>query len=98
MERYGSDKPDTRFGFELKSLNDVVKDTEFKVFADALANGGDVRGICIDGGSPKFSRKDIDKLTDQTKHYGRERRRMAPRGRRGDQILRQQIFQPGAAG
>ena len=70
MERYGSDKPDTRFGFELKSLNDVVKDTEFKVFADALANGGDVRGICIDGGSPKFSRKDIDKLTDQTKHYG----------------------------
>ncbi len=70
MERYGSDKPDTRFGFELKSLNDVVKDTEFKVFADALAGGGDVRGICIDGGSPKFSRKDIDKLTDQTKHYG----------------------------
>lgn len=70
MERYGSDKPDTRFGFELKCLNDVVKDTEFKVFADALAGGGDVRGICIDGGSPKFSRKDIDKLTDQTKHYG----------------------------
>lgn len=70
MERYGSDKPDTRFGFELKSLNEVVKDTEFKVFADALAGGGDVRGICIDGGSPKFSRKDIDKLTDQTKHYG----------------------------
>lgn len=70
MERYGSDKPDTRFGFELKSLNEVVKDTEFKVFADALANGGDVRGICIDGGSEKFSRKDIDKLTEQTKHYG----------------------------
>ncbi len=70
MERYGSDKPDTRFGFELKSLNDVVKDTEFRVFADALAGGGDVRGICIDGGSPKFSRKDIDKMTDQTKHYG----------------------------
>ncbi|MBR3786274.1 MAG: aspartate--tRNA ligase [Firmicutes bacterium] len=70
MERYGSDKPDTRFGFELKSLNEVVKDTEFKVFADALAGGGDVRGICIDGGSPKFSRKDIDKLTDRTKAYG----------------------------
>ena len=70
MERYGSDKPDTRFGFELKSLNKVVKDTEFKVFADALAGGGDVRGICIDGGSPKFSRKDIDKLTDRTKAYG----------------------------
>ena len=70
MERYGSDKPDTRFGFELKSLNGVVADTEFKVFADALAGGGDVRGICIDGGSAKFSRKDIDKLTEQTKHYG----------------------------
>lgn len=70
MERYGSDKPDTRFGFELKSLNEVVAGTDFKVFADALANGGDVRGICIDGGSPKFSRKDIDKLTDRTKAYG----------------------------
>lgn len=70
MRRYGSDKPDTRFGFELKSLNEVVADTEFKVFADALAGGGDVRGICIDGGSAKFSRKDIDKLTEQTKHYG----------------------------
>lgn len=70
MERYGSDKPDTRFGFELKALNDVVAGTEFKVFADALAGGGDVRGICIDGGSAKFSRKDIDKLTEQAKHYG----------------------------
>lgn len=70
MERFGSDKPDTRFGFELKSLNEVVANTEFKVFADALAGGGDVRGICIDGGSAKFSRKDIDKLTEQTKHYG----------------------------
>lgn len=70
MQRYGSDKPDTRFGFELKSLNDTVKGTEFKVFADALASGGDVRGICIDGGSEKFSRKDIDKLTESAKAYG----------------------------
>ncbi|MGN0710726.1 MAG: aspartate--tRNA ligase [Anaerovoracaceae bacterium] len=70
MERYGSDKPDTRFGFELKKLNDVVAGTEFKVFADALANNGDVRGINIDGGSEHFSRKDIDKLTDLAKHYG----------------------------
>lgn len=70
MERYGSDKPDTRFGFELKKLNEVVAGMEFKVFADALEKGGDVRGICIDGGSAKFSRKDIDKLTDQAKHYG----------------------------
>ncbi len=70
MERYGSDKPDTRFGFELKKLNEVVSGCEFKVFTDALAGGGDVRGICIDGGSEKFSRKDIDKLTDLTKSYG----------------------------
>ena len=70
MQRYGSDKPDTRFGFELKSLNDTVKGTGFKVFADALASGGDVRGICIDGESEKFSRKDIDKLTESAKAYG----------------------------
>ncbi len=72
MERFGSDKPDTRFGFELKCLNDVpcIRDTEFMVFAGALAGGGDVRGICIDGGSPSFSRKDIDKLTNDTKAYG----------------------------
>ena len=70
MERYGSDKPDTRFGFELKKLNDIVTGCEFKVFTDALAAGGDVRGICIDGGSEKFSRKDIDKLTEQAKAYG----------------------------
>ena len=70
MERYGSDKPDTRFGFELKKLNDVVAGCDFKVFTDALEAGGDVRGICIDGGSDKFSRKDIDKLTNETKAYG----------------------------
>ena len=70
MERFGSDKPDLRFGFELKKLNDVVRDCSFKVFTDCLAGGGDVRGICVDGGSEFFSRKDIDKLTDMSKHYG----------------------------
>ncbi len=70
MERYGSDKPDTRFGFELKKLNDVVAGCGFKVFTDALEKGGDVRGICIDGGSGFFSRKDIDKLTENAKSYG----------------------------
>ncbi len=70
MERYGSDKPDTRFGFELKKLNDTVKNCDFKVFTDCLANGGDVRGICIDGGSEHFSRKDLDKMADSLKHYG----------------------------
>jgi aspartyl-tRNA synthetase len=70
MERYGSDKPDTRFGFELKKLNDVVKNCNFSLFTDNLAKGGDVRGICIDGGSEHFSRKDLDKMTDSLKHYG----------------------------
>lgn len=70
MERYGSDKPDTRFGFELKKLNDKVKDCGFKVFTDVLDKGGDVRGICIDDGSEHFSRKDIDKLTEDARSYG----------------------------
>lgn len=70
MERYGSDKPDTRFGFELKKLNDLVKGCSFRVFTDALDAGGDVRGICIDGGSAVYTRKKIDKLTEAVKSYG----------------------------
>ena len=71
MEKYG-DKPDTRFGFELHLLNNVpsIKCTDFMVFQKALQNEGDVRGICIDGGSKEFSRKDIDKLTEAAKDYG----------------------------
>lgn len=70
MERYGSDKPDTRFGFELVKLNDIVRGCEFAVFTNALAAGGDVRGICIEGGSTQFSRKDIDKMQESLKSYG----------------------------
>jgi len=70
MERFGSDKPDTRFGFELKSLNDVVKNSGFQVFDNALAAGGDVRGINIEGAAEKFSRKDIDKMQEAVKHFG----------------------------
>lgn len=72
MERYGSDKPDTRFGFELKDLSgvDAVKNTDFAVFKNALESGGDVRGICITGGSPLYSRKKIDKLTEEAKKFG----------------------------
>ncbi len=70
MERYGSDKPDLRFGFELKKLNDVVSECDFKVFTDALAAGGDVRGICIDGAADTYTRKKIDKLIDASKSYG----------------------------
>lgn len=70
MERYGSDKPDTRFGFELKKLNDVVSGSEFKVFNDALDQGGDVRGICIENGGERYTRKSIDKLTEMVRSYG----------------------------
>lgn len=69
MERYGSDKPDLRFGFELKKLNDIVKGAGFSVFDSALEAGGDVRGICIDGGADKFSRKDIDKLQESIRSF-----------------------------
>ena len=70
MNRYGSDKPDLRFGFELVDIADVVKDCEFKVFTDALADGGKVMGININGASEKFSRKDVDKMTESIKAYG----------------------------
>lgn len=70
MERYGSDKPDTRFGFELKELGDIVADCDFKVFTGALESGGMVKAININGGADKFSRKDIDKLQEKIKSYG----------------------------
>ena len=70
MTRYGSDKPDTRFGFELCDLTEKVKDCEFKVFTDAIAAGGSVRGICVTGGSDIYTRKKIDKLTEAVKSYG----------------------------
>ena len=70
MNRYGSDKPDTRFGFELCDLTEQVKDCSFKVFTDAIAAGGSVRGICITGGAEQYTRKKIDKLTEAVKSYG----------------------------
>ena len=70
MERYGSDKPDTRFGIELIKLNDLVAGCNFEVFTKALEEGGDVRGICVPGGAELFTRKKIDKLTQEAKHYG----------------------------
>lgn len=69
MERYGSDKPDTRFGFELVDIKDLVEDSEFPVFRNAVESGGDIRAICITGGSSVYSRKKVDKLTEECKHY-----------------------------
>jgi aspartyl-tRNA synthetase len=70
MNRFGSDKPDTRFGFELKSLNECVKDSDFPVFINALNAGGDIRGINFEGCADTFSRKDLDKFQDYIKNYG----------------------------
>ena len=70
MDRFGSDKPDTRFGLELMNISDCVKDTEFKVFAGAIANGGSVRAINVKGAADKLTRKEIDKLTEFVKTYG----------------------------
>ena len=70
MERYGSDKPDTRFDIELVKLNDMFEGCGFDVFTKTLAEGGDIRGICVPGGAAEFSRKKIDKLVDEVKHYG----------------------------
>ena len=69
MDRYGSDKPDLRFGMELKDVSDVVKDCGFAVFTGALENGGGVRGINAKG-QGSMPRKKIDKLTAFVKDYG----------------------------
>ena len=69
MNRYGSDKPDTRFGLELCDLSDLVADTEFKVFRGALDAGGSVRAIVAKNSADRLSRKEIDKLTDFVKTY-----------------------------
>ncbi|EIW6612851.1 aspartate--tRNA ligase [Clostridium perfringens] len=68
MEKYGSDKPDLRFGMEITNLSDVVKECGFKVFTDAVANGGSVRGLCLEGGA-SMGRKDIDRLGEFVKTF-----------------------------
>ena len=69
MDRFGSDKPDTRFGFELKDISDVVKDCGFSVFTSALENGGSVRGINANG-QGSMPRKKIDALVEFARGYG----------------------------
>lgn len=69
MDRYGSDKPDTRFGMELKDISDIVKECGFGVFTGALENGGSVRGINAEG-QGSMPRKKIDALVEFAKGYG----------------------------
>ena len=70
MERYGSDKPDTRFGMEIFDLTDIVKDCGFSVFSGAVAGGGSVRGITAKGAVTTYTRKEVDKLTEFAKGIG----------------------------
>ena len=70
MERFGVDKPDLRFGFELEDISDLVKDSEFKVFSGTIASGGSVQGINIRGYGDDFTRKNISSLEDYAKSYG----------------------------
>ena len=69
MDRYGSDKPDTRFGLELKDVSDIAKASDFKVFIQAVELGGQVRGFAAPGMSG-LSRKEVDDLTNEAKVFG----------------------------
>ncbi len=70
MERFGSDKPDTRYAMELYDLSDIVKDSAFSVFSSAVAGGGSVRGITAKNAVTTYTRKEIDKLIETVKGIG----------------------------
>ncbi|WP_322627321.1 aspartate--tRNA ligase [Aedoeadaptatus coxii] len=69
MDRYGVDKPDVRFGMELKNVSDIVENCDFKVFSGAVSSGGSVRAIVVKGGEEFYSRKKIDKLESFVKDF-----------------------------
>ena len=70
MERYGSDAPDLRFGMTLVDISEIASRSPFKVFAENVAAGGKVRGLCVTGGAGRFSRKEIDGLTEFVTQHG----------------------------
>ncbi|MCB9871124.1 MAG: aspartate--tRNA ligase, partial [Planctomycetes bacterium] len=70
LRRYGSDKPDTRFGLELVDISEIAKRSAFGVFSGAIAAGGTVRGLCVPGQADNYSRKAIDALTKHVGEYG----------------------------
>ena len=70
MNRYGSDKPDTRFGMEITDISDIVSDCGFGVFADTVKNGGTVRAINAKNAAGIYTRKEIDKLTEEARGIG----------------------------
>ncbi len=70
MNKYGSDKPDVRFDMQIQDLSELVKDCDFKVFTDAVNNGGSVRAIVAKGAASTLTRKEIDKLTEFVRGIG----------------------------
>lgn len=70
MNRFGSDKPDTRFGFEIQDITDTVKDIDFVVFRNAIEDSGSVRAINVKNGAGTYTRKEIDKLVEHAKGIG----------------------------
>ena len=70
MRRFGSDKPDLRFGMELQQLNDVFAGTEFTIFKSILEQGGEVNAILVKNAADQFSRKQLDKLQEYVRIYG----------------------------
>lgn len=70
MNRFGSDKPDTRFGMEIQDITETVKDVDFVVFRSAIEAGGSVRAIVVENGAGVYTRKEIDKLTEHAKGIG----------------------------
>ncbi|HOE06752.1 MAG TPA: aspartate--tRNA ligase [Bacilli bacterium] len=69
MERFGSDKPDTRFEMELKTLTEVLKDVDFSLFKNTINDGGIIKGLNAKNAASKYSRKEIDRLTEEVKKY-----------------------------
>lgn len=70
MRRFGSDKPDTRFGMELNDVTDIFENTDFSIFKTIISEKGIINALVVKDGADKFSRKDLDKLTDFVKVYG----------------------------
>ena len=70
MERFGSEKPDVRFGMELHDMSKVMADTDFKVFSGAVKNGGFVKATAVPGGADKYSRKQIDAYGSYVERFG----------------------------
>jgi len=94
MERFGSDKPDIRYGMEIKDISDIAAKTEFGVFRSALDAGGTVRGICA-AGCANYSRRQIDDLSEFIKTYGAKGLLNMPIGGEGAKSVVAKFFSEG---